>query len=115
MVGNVVLRGDPERRPSGGRQAAIVFLDAGGHGVEQQRCPHGLSGWDQRRSDVLDTLDQAVFVVGVLCTFRVLDAASLDHAQMCRRFFCATAAAESVRSEEPTSELQSLTRNSSAV
>src|SRR3546814_2629942 len=55
-----------------------------------------ISDWS---SDVcsadLDTLDQAVLVVGVLCTFRVLDAAFLDLAQKCRRFFCATAEAES--------------------
>src|SRR3546814_19578751 len=54
-----------------------------------------ISDWS---SDVcsadLDTLDPAVLVVGVLCTFRVLDAAFLDHAQKCRRFFCATAEAE---------------------
>src|SRR3546814_5207108 len=51
LVATLVLCGDLERRHHGGRQAAIVFLDAGGHGVEQQRCLHGLSGWDQRRSE----------------------------------------------------------------
>src|SRR3546814_3176103 len=49
LVATLVLCGDLERRHHGGRQAAIVFLDAGGHGVEQQRCLHGLSGWDQDR------------------------------------------------------------------
>src|SRR3546814_11676903 len=87
LVATLVLCGDLERRHHGGRQAAIVFLDAGGHGVEQQRCLHGLSGWDQRRSDVLDTLAPAVLVVCVLCTFLSLAASFPDCSQKSPPFF----------------------------
>src|SRR3546814_5536791 len=77
---------------------------------------YGLAWRHQWRPCVLDILDQAVLVIGVLGAGRVLDAAFLDHAEQ-RRDFLGTAAEADAhdRSEEHTSELQSLMRISYAV
>src|SRR3546814_3635434 len=52
---------------------------------------YGLAWRHQWRPCVLDILDQAVLVIGVLGAGRVLDAAFLDHAEQ-RRDFLGTAA-----------------------
>src|SRR3546814_19104265 len=78
LVAALVLGGDLERRQHRGRQAPVVFLDAGGDGIEQQGGLYGLAWRHQWRPCVLDILDQAVLVIGVLGAGRVLDAAFLD-------------------------------------
>src|SRR5690606_38337506 len=87
LVASLVLGGDLQRGHHRRRQATVVFLDAGGHGVVQQGGLYGFARRNQRWPCVLDGLDQAVLVVRVLRANRILDAAFLDHSVQRRYLF----------------------------